>query len=63
MQGKSPKQEIAELKKKLKEAEKKVMIWETAMEIVEEEFKVDVKKKYLTEYQKLVLKNMDKESQ
>lgn len=63
MQGKSPKQEIAELKKKLKEAEKKVMIWETAMEIVEEEFKVDVKKKYLTEYQKHVLKNMDKESQ
>ena len=44
MQGKSPKQKIAELEKKLREAEKKVMIWETAMEIIEEEFHIDVKK-------------------
>lgn len=36
MQGKSPKQKIAELEKKLKEAEKKVMIWETTLEIIEE---------------------------
>jgi len=62
MQGKSPKQKIAELEKKLKEAEKKVMIWETAMEIIEEEFHVDVKKKYLTRYQRHVLRSMDKKS-
>lgn len=61
MQGKSPKQKISELEKKLRESEKKVMIWETAMEIIEEEFDVDVKKKYLTRYQRHVLKNMDKE--
>ena len=60
MQGKSPKQKIDELQKKLKEAEKKVLIWETAMEIIEEEFHVDVKKKYLTKYQRHVLRNMDK---
>jgi len=63
MQGKSPKQRIAELEKKLKVAEKKVLIWETAMEIIEDEFKIDVKKKYLTDYQKHVLRNMDKNSQ
>ena len=44
MQGKSPKQKIAELEKQLKEEKKKVLIWETAMEIIEEEFHVDVKK-------------------
>ena len=44
MQGKSPKQKIAELQKQLKEEKKKVLIWETAMEIIEEEFHVNVKK-------------------
>jgi len=63
MQGKSPKQKIAELQKQLKQAEKKVMIWEAAMEIIEDEFQVDVKKKYLNNYQKLVLKDMDKDSE
>ena len=63
MQGKSPKQKIAELEKKLKEAEKKVLIWETAMDIIEEEFHVDVKKKYLTKYQRHVLRSMDKKSE
>ena len=63
MQGLSPKQKIAALEKKLREAEKKVMIWETAMEIIEEEFHVDVKKKYLTKYQRHVLRNMDKKSE
>ena len=63
MQGKSPKQKIAELEKKLREAVKKVMIWETAMEIIEDEFQVDVKKKYLTRYQRHVLRNMDKKSE
>jgi len=60
MQGLSPKQKIAELQKKLRESEKKVMIWETAMEIIEDEFHVDVKKKYLTRYQRHVLRNMEK---
>ena len=63
MQGKSPKQKIAELEKKLKVAEKKVLIWETAMDIIQEEFHVDVKKKYLTKYQRHVLRSMDKESE
>jgi len=58
--GKSPQQEIAELKKKLREAEKKAIIWECAVEIIEEDFKIDVKKKYLTDYQKSVLRNMEK---
>ena len=60
MKGKSPKQKIAELEKKLKEAEKKVLIWETAMDIIEDEFQVDVKKKFLTRYQRHVLRNIDK---
>jgi len=62
MQGKSPKQKIAELEKKLRETEKKVLIWETAMDIIEEDYGIDVKKKYLTKYQKHVLRNMDKKS-
>ena len=63
MQGMSPKQKIAALEKKLREEQKKVMIWETAMEIIEEEFHIDVKKKYLTKYQRHVLRNMDKKSE
>jgi len=39
------------------------MIWETAMEIIEEEFHIDVKKKFLTRYQRHVLRNMDKKSE
>lgn len=60
MGGKSPKQEIAELKKKLKEAETAALIWKTAVEILEEDFQIDAKKKYLTEYQKDLLRNMEK---
>jgi len=60
MKGKSPKQEIAELKKKLRQAEAKVLIWETAVELLEEDFGIDAKKKYLNEYQKDVLRKMDK---
>ena len=44
MGGKSPKQEIAELKKKLKEAETAALIWKTAVEILEEDFQIDAKK-------------------
>lgn len=61
MKGKSPKQEIAELKKKLKIAEQKALIWELAVEIVEEDYGLDVKKKVLTEYQKEVLRRLEKE--
>ena len=60
MKGKSPKQEIAELKKKLKIAEQKALIWELAVEIVEEDYGLDVKKKVLTEYQKEVLRRLEK---
>ena len=60
--GKSPKQEIAELKKKLAEAEKRAFIWETAVDVIEEEFKIDVKKKYLSQYDKSVLRELDKKN-
>ena len=59
--GKSPQQKIKELEKKLREEQAKVRIWECAVDIIEEEFKVDVKKKYLTDYQKNILRNMKKE--
>ena len=61
MGGKSPQQEIAELKKKLKKAEGEVSMWHLAMEIIEEEYGVDVKKKYLTKYQREVLKKLQEE--
>ena len=56
MGGKSPKQEIAELKKKLRLAEERALIWECAVEILEEDFKIDAKKKYLTVSQRSILK-------
>lgn len=62
MKGKSPKQEIAELKKKLRKAEQERNIWRLAVEIVEEEFGVDVKKKYLSPYDKSVLRDIEKDS-
>jgi hypothetical protein len=63
MGGKSPQQEIAELKKKLKEAETRALIWEATVELLEEDFKIDAKKKYLSEYQKGVLKKVSKKSE
>lgn len=62
MGGKSPQQEINELKKKLRQAENKVHIWELAMEIIEEDYGIDVKKKYLTNYQKKVLRDIKNQS-
>ena len=56
MGGKSLKQEIAELKKKLRLAEERALIWECAVEILEEDFKIDAKKKYLTVSQRSILK-------
>ena len=47
MGGKSAKQEIQELRKQIKELETQKIILETAIEIVEEEYGVDVKKKFL----------------
>ena len=63
MGGKSPQHEIAELRKKLKEAETRALIWEATVELLEEDFKIDAKKKYLSEYQKSVLKKLNKESE
>ncbi|HEY4786484.1 MAG TPA: hypothetical protein VIH57_10565, partial [Bacteroidales bacterium] len=61
MGGRSPKQEIAELKKKLKQTELERDILETALEIVEDEYGVDVKKKFLSAYQRDTLKKSKKE--
>jgi len=58
--GKSPKQQIQELKKKLAEAEKRALIWETTVEILEEEFQIDAKKKFLSKYQRDVLRKLNK---
>ena len=60
MQGKSPHQRIEELKKKLEDAETRALIWEMTVELLEEDFKIDAKKKYLTEYQKRLLREMKK---
>ena len=62
MGGKSPQQKIKELQKKLKEAEQKVLIWEATMEIVEDEYGVDVKKKFLNDSQREVLYRINKNS-
>ena len=62
MGGKSPKQTIEDLKKQLKAEKYKNEVWKMAMEIVEEEYGVDVKKKYLTPYQREMMKEMEKRS-
>jgi len=62
LKGKSPKQEIAELKKKLRKAEKERNLWRVAVEIIEDEFGIDVKKKYLTEYDRNILREIKKDS-
>jgi transposase-like protein len=60
MGGKSPKQEIEELKKKLARMEMERNILESAIEIVEEEYGFDVKKKFLTPSQKDTLRRIKK---
>lgn len=60
MGGRSPKQEISELKKKLKQVELERDILETALEIIEDEYGVDVKKKFLSQYQRDILKKLKK---
>lgn len=47
MGGKSAKQEIQELRKQIKKLKTQKIILETAIEIVEDEYGVDVKKKFL----------------
>jgi transposase-like protein len=49
MGGQSAKQEIHRLRQRIKELEAQKAILETAIEIVEEEYGVDVKKKFLPE--------------
>ena len=49
MGGSSAKQEIQRLRQKIKDLEAQKAILETAIEIVEEEYGVDVKKKFLPE--------------
>jgi len=62
LKGKSPKQEIAELKKKLRKVEKERNLWRVAVDIIEDEFGIDVKKKYLTEYDRTILRDIKKDS-
>ena len=62
MPGKSPKQEIAELKKKLRRAESERDLWRVAVDIIEDEFGIDVKKKYLSESDKTFLRKLKKDS-
>ena len=47
MGGRSPKQEIKELRKKISNLETERDILESAIEIIEDEYGVDVRKKYL----------------
>jgi transposase-like protein len=60
MGGRSPKQEIEELKKKIKLLETERDILETAIEIIEEEYGIDVKKKFLPESLKDTLRRLKK---
>lgn len=58
--GKSPQQEIVDLKKELTKAKRSNLIWEATMEVVEEMYGVNVKKKFMTEYQRRFIKEAKK---
>lgn len=60
MGGNSAKQEIQRLKQKIRDLETQRDILETAIEIVEEEYGVDVKKKFLPESLKNTLRKIKK---
>jgi transposase-like protein len=60
MGGNSAKQEIQRLKQKIRDLETQKDILETAIEIVEEEYGVDVKKKFLPESLKNTLRKIRK---
>ena len=55
MGGKSAKQEIKELRKRISNLETEKGILESAIGIIEEEYGVDVRKKCLPEYQRRIL--------
>ena len=55
MGGRSPKQEIKELRKKISNLETERDILESAIEIIEDEYGVDVRKKYLPGSQRRIL--------
>lgn len=61
MSGKSLKQQIAELKRKLKKAEAERDLWKISAEIIEEKLGVDIKKKYLSAADKAFLKRLEEE--
>ncbi len=60
LKGKSSKQEIQALRKKIKELEMQSAILESAIEILEEEYGIDVKKKCLPESAIRLLKDIKK---
>ena len=60
MGGKSPKQEIRQLRQQIKDLQAQKLILETAIEIIEEEYGVDVKKKFLPQPLKDTLRKLDK---
>ena len=60
MGGKSAKQEIQELRKQIKELQWQKLILETAIEIVEDEYGMDVKKKFLPKPLRDTYKKLDK---
>jgi transposase len=60
MGGRSPKQEIQELKKKIQRLETEKDILESAIEIIEDEYGVDVLKKFLPESLKRTLRELKK---
>ena len=60
MGGKSAKQEIQELRKQIKDLQSQKLILETAIEIVEDEYGVDVKKKFLPKPLRDSYKKLDK---
>ena len=55
MGGRSPKQEIKELRKKISNLETERDILESAIEIIEDEYGVDVRKKCIPESQRRIL--------
>lgn len=60
MGGKSAKQEIQELRKQIKDLQSQKLILETAIEIIEDEYGVDVKKKFLPKPLRDSYKKLDK---
>jgi transposase-like protein len=60
MGGKSAQQEIKELRKRIKQLEAEKLIYETAFEVLDDELKIDTKKKYLPPSLQNFLANSEK---